>query len=105
MARPIMTRRSSPLAVCGWLLTLRLAAIGTAAGDVASTAASLQHGGRELNPLLAPAPIARAAAIDTGVLTGIAALERRHPTLAKVLYVTMIASRGVAVAHNVRGRR
>lgn len=82
---------------------LRLSALAAVAGDLGTTAAVLQHGGRETNPILQPpGTIVKAAAIDIGTLVGVAALEASHPRIAKLLYVGVIATRGFATIHNAR---
>lgn len=85
---------------------LRLAAIGAASGDIVTTSVVLHQGGRETNPILQPpGTIAKAIAIDAGTLAGIYVLESRHPRIAKVLYVAVIATRGWATLHNAKEMR
>ena len=86
----------------GLLCVLRFAAMGTAAGDVTTTAVVLHQGGHEANPLMTRGTVITATAVDTGMLAGIYTLEAKHPRIAKVLYVAVIASRGLATVHNGR---
>ncbi len=99
-----MTRHS--IALLGFMLTLRLAALGTMAGDVVTTKAVLNLGGYESNPTMGSQPsMVKLAALDGGTLGAIYGLERSHPRIAKALYITVIATRGWAVTHNARQLR
>lgn len=82
---------------------LRQGAILAASSDIGTTATVLHQGGREVNPILQPpGTLAKAIVIDAGTLGGIYVLESRHPRIAKVLYVAVIATRGFATVHNAR---
>lgn len=93
------------LSVLGLLLTLRLAAIGTAAADVTTTATVLHQGGSETNPMLQRQTILRASALNAGTLTAVYRLEAAHPKLAAVFYVVLIGARSFATGHNARAIR
>ncbi len=89
----------------GFLLVLRLAALGAMTGDIVTTQQVLSDGGTESNPLIGGQPtIGKLIALDAGTAGAIYALEKHHPRIAKVLYVTVIATRGWATVHNRQQR-
>lgn len=97
-----MSRQLRMNALIGLLLTLRLAAIGTAAGDLTTTGIVLHQGGHEANPLMTKHTVIVATAMDTSLLAGIWKLEKGHPKLAAGLYLAVIGTRGFVTVHNAK---